>query len=71
VAPESPAAQADIRDGDVLIAINGMTPDAYAATVKGQVWEQPAGTAVQLSLRRGSAAIDRRVELQDFLTARQ
>jgi membrane-associated protease RseP (regulator of RpoE activity) len=68
VASNSPAAEADIRDGDVLVAINGQTPDAYAATVDGHVWAQPAGTTVQLTLRRESEIIERRVSLRDFLT---
>jgi hypothetical protein len=69
VAENSPAAHADIRDGDLLIGINGQTPDAYADTVRGHVWEQPAGTAVQLTLRRESETIERRVTLRDFLTS--
>ncbi len=69
VADNSPAAEADIRDGDVLVAINGQTPEAYAATVTGyHVWEQPAGTTVRLALRREVEIIERRVTLRDFLT---
>jgi len=71
VADNSPAAQADIRDGDVLVSINGQTPDAYAATVNGHIWEQPAGTTVQLTLGRHSEIIERRVTLRDFLTGNQ
>ena len=68
VADNSPAAQAGIRDGDVLVAINDQAPDSYAATVVGQVWAQPAGTTFQLTLRRASELIERQVTLRDFLT---
>ena len=68
VAGSSPAAEADIRDGDVLLAINGHSPAAYADTVAGHVWAQPAGTALQLTLRRESETLERSVILRDFLT---
>lgn len=43
VAPGSPAAAADIRDGDVLLEIDGMPPEEYAAKIAvHNVWEQPA-----------------------------
>lgn len=68
VASNSPAAEADIRDGDILVEIDGQAPDAYAATVEGHVWAQPASTAIQLTLRRESEIVRRRVTLRDFLT---
>lgn len=69
VADKSPAAEADIRDGDILVAINGQTPDAYAATAMSyRIWEQPAGTTLQLTLRRESEIVERKVVLRDFLT---
>lgn len=72
VADDSPAAEADIRDGDILVSINGQTPDAYAASVTAhRVWEQPSGTTVQLTLRRASQIIERRVTLRDFLAGDQ
>ena len=72
VADNSQASQADIRDGDILIGINGQTPDDYAATVTSyRVWEQPAGTTVQLTLRRDSEIIERRATFRDFLTGDQ
>jgi hypothetical protein len=68
VAPGSPAAAADVRDGDVLVAIDGLAPADYAAklTTHG-VWEQPAGTAVTLTLDRAGSPVTRRVVLKDFL----
>ena len=72
VTGNSPAARADIRDGDILVSINGQTPEAYAATVTAHhIWEQPVGTIVQLTLRRESEIIERRVTLRNFLTGDQ
>ena len=68
VAPGSPAAAGDIRDGDILVKIDGLQPAEYAARLRvHSVWEQPAGTAVRLALMREGAEIERRVVLQDFL----
>lgn len=68
VATGSPAAQADIQNGDVLIAIEGLAPGDYAARLAvHSVWEQPAGTSITLTLDRGEKRISRRVVLRDFL----
>jgi hypothetical protein len=68
VAPGSPAAGADITDGDVLLKIDGLSPGEYASRLREHnVWEQPAGTSILLTLRRGNAEIERRVVLQDYL----
>lgn len=68
VAAGSPAAAADLRDGDVLIAIDGLAPADYASKLTTHsVWEQPAGTAVTLTLDRAGQRITRRVVLQNFL----
>jgi hypothetical protein len=68
VASNSPAAEAGIRDGDVLLAIDRQPPDAYAATVDGHIWEQAEGTTAELTLQRGSESIVRRVTLRNYLT---
>lgn len=63
-----PASRADIRDGDVLVRLDGLTPQAYAAKVTApSVWMQPNGTPITLTLRRGEQLIERRVVLEDFL----
>ena len=68
VAPGSPAAGADIDDGDILLKIDSLSPGEYAARLREHnVWEQPAGTSVLLTLKRGDAEIERRVVLQDYL----
>jgi hypothetical protein len=68
VAPGGPAAGVDIDDGDILLKIDGISPGEYAARLREHnVWEQPAGTSVQLTLRRGDAEIERRAVLQDYL----
>jgi hypothetical protein len=68
VAPNSPAAAADVQDGDVLVAIDGLEPGEYAAKLTTHnVWEQPAGTALTLTMIRGGDRITRRVVLQNYL----
>lgn len=68
VAPGSPAAAAGVKDGDMLVAIDGLTPMDYAANLVTQsAWEQPEGTVVELTLDRAGQRITRRVVLQNFL----
>lgn len=70
VAPGSPADSAGVRDGDVLVAIDGLSPGEYAARVTTHgVWEQPAGTLVTLTLDRAGTRLIRSVTLQDFLAS--
>lgn len=55
-------------DGDVLVAIDGLAPGAYAAKLTApNVWEQPAGTGMTLTLDRAGQRITRRVVLSNFL----
>jgi hypothetical protein len=68
VARGSPAATADVLDGDVLVAIDGLAPAEYAARLDTHgVWEQPAGTVVTLTLDRAGNRVTKRVVLEDFL----
>jgi hypothetical protein len=68
VAPRSPAADAGVRDGDVLVAIDSQPPEVYVAKlVTHSAWEQPAGTAITLTLNRAGERITRRVVLRKFL----
>lgn len=68
VVPRSPAALADIRDGDILQLTDGMPPGQYEAQrPERSIWEQPAGTRVQLTLLRAGQRIEREVTLRDFI----
>ncbi|UAL10614.1 PDZ domain-containing protein [Caulobacter segnis] len=68
VATASPASRAGILDGDVLVRLDGLAPEAYAARVDApSVWMQPSGTTIALTLRRGQTLIERQVVLEDFL----
>jgi carboxyl-terminal processing protease len=64
--PGSPAERAGLHTGDVIVAIDGkdtkgMTADQTAVLIRG-----PAGTKVQLGIRRGGQPIDVTVERADF-----
>jgi hypothetical protein len=68
VSPMGPASQAGVMKGDILLAIDGIEPAAYAARIKtSSIWQQPPGTVLSLTLRRGDEQIERRVVLEDFL----
>jgi serine protease Do len=51
VSPNSPAARAGIREGDVILAFNG-TPVTDGNTFRNQVASTPPGTAVKLTVFR-------------------
>ncbi|MHB1464155.1 MAG: S41 family peptidase [Thermoleophilia bacterium] len=66
VIAQSPAQQADIRAGDVILAVGGQpvagkAPDDAAAMVRGA-----AGTPVTLRLRRGTQELDKSVVRQSL-----
>ena len=54
VAPDGPAAQAGLREGDQLLAIDGYPVSARRITEAAELLEGYADTAVELQLRRGS-----------------
>jgi len=64
VLPGSPAATAGLQTGDVITAINGETP---SDDMKQPAFEQPVGTAVALTFRRGDTTRSVRFTLQDVL----
>lgn len=71
VATGSPAADAGIRDGDILLKINQLDATKWR-TQPGilplsQFWEQPAGTKLVLTLKRGDATTTTTVALKNIL----
>lgn len=59
VIPQSAAAAADVRDGDVITAVDG-APVSTAQQFLVKV-HRPAGTSITLTLRRGDATLTRTV----------
>ncbi len=63
VFPNSPAAEANLREGDQIVAVDGtptagMAVDEVTAKVRG-----PEGTSVTLTIRRQDSTVERRVTL--------
>lgn len=58
VLPRSPAAEADVRNGDVLVAVDGRPAEEWWKDAKTTL-SLPPGTSVELTLRRGSEMIRR------------
>jgi carboxyl-terminal processing protease len=56
VDPGSPAAQAGVRAGDRLLALDHQTPAQVGATGFGQLLEGPAGSSVVLTVQHPGAA---------------
>lgn len=71
VAPNSPAAAARIRDGDVLLKIDELDVTSWRTQPGilplGRFWEQPAGTKLRLTLRRNDRTIVSEVILRNIL----
>jgi tetratricopeptide (TPR) repeat protein len=57
----TPAAEAGIEKGDVLLSVNGKPAD------KEPYWKKPAGTQYSLTLRRGALILHVDVVLRDLL----
>jgi hypothetical protein len=71
VAQGSPGQAAGVRDGDLLLAIDGGDVTRWrsqpAILPFSQYWERPAGTRTVLTLRRGGETITATAVLRDIL----
>jgi len=67
IVPDSPADRAGIRQGDVLLAINGQTMDRTAPAAALLSLLQPAGTGVELTVRRQDKTFTRKIVLAELL----
>ena len=68
--PGTPADQAGIRDGDVLLRIDGRPVDRWRSDgtlLKRMGGRVPVGTQVVFTLKRGSALTDITVTARDIL----
>jgi two-component system NtrC family sensor kinase len=63
VAAESPAAQAGIQPGDILLSINGL-PVSSSATISRQVFRLGVGSRAQYRVMRDGAPVDLAVALR-------
>ena len=68
VSPNSPAARAGIREGDVILAISG-TPVTDGNTLRNQVASTPPGTAVKLTIAREGREQEVEVTLGEYQPA--
>ena len=71
VAAGSPAAEAGIRDGDVLLKIGALDATKWRTDPQvlplSRFWQRAAGTKFDLGIRRGSEVIHVNVTLRDIL----
>jgi hypothetical protein len=71
VAAGSPAEMAGIRNGDLLLRIDAIDATKWrtdpAVRPVGKFWQRPAGTTMNLTLKRGEKQFTARVTLRDIL----
>jgi serine protease Do len=65
VSPDTPAAKAGIKKGDVVLGVNGQTVDA-ANQLQNQISQMPPGTAVKLKVWRDGKTQDMTVNLGEL-----
>jgi membrane-associated protease RseP (regulator of RpoE activity) len=72
VAEDSPAWKAGVRDGDLLLKVDGSAATTWRADPAVlelvQFWQRPAGSEFKLTLKRGRKTFDARVVLRDILS---
>jgi hypothetical protein len=62
----SPAYKAGIRDGDVVIKVNGQTPSTWKQGPTYLSSTLPSGTKLNLTLKRGDTTVDAVLTLEDL-----
>jgi hypothetical protein len=71
VAQQSPAFEAGVRDGDILLRVDEIDATKWRANPSGSVterfWTSPPGTKVELGLRRGNKTFTVRAVLRNII----
>jgi len=69
VAPGSPAASADIRDGDILVEVDGRSTADYLdhGISFSSLWNRPPGTSCRLIVQRGGQRLKKDIVLASYL----
>jgi hypothetical protein len=71
VLPGTPAYEAGVREGDILQKIDNLDVTEWRTNPEvmplGRFFEQPAGTKINLRLKRGTGAVQAEVTLRDLL----
>jgi len=70
VADNSPASEAGIRNGDILLSINDHDLSNWRSKTNriNRFWRRPAGTQLRLTLQRGAETLTTTLTLRDILT---
>ena len=61
--PRSPASNADVRRGDVILSFNG-TPVKGSGHLNKLISEAPVGSSIRLTIRRGKETFDRQMRIE-------
>jgi len=65
VQPDSPAARAGLREGDVVVSVNGRTVGS-ASGLRARLGVLPVGETVELGLRRGTEVLTIRARIGEI-----